>query len=166
MSNLRYIKTNLDISSENNQISEQYNYKTEANLVLKAQRYINSSINPLIQAAIKAGQFYIIISIPIDIKLYVIELLNKNYFYGVKSTSSGDKIYWEDIYYYEKSTYYNINQTRYERVIEKEYDYSNDSSVQDIDKIIIYSYKEIPIGYSGDFYLKKYLGKRGEILAI
>ena len=65
MSNLRYIKTNLDISSENNQISEQYNYKTEANLVLKAQRYINSSINPLIQAAIKAGQFYIIISIPI-----------------------------------------------------------------------------------------------------
>ena len=102
MSNLRYIKTNLDISSENNQISEQYNYKTEANLVLKAQRYINSSINPLIQAAIEAGQFYAVISIPTDIKSYVIELLNKNYFYGVKSTSSGDKIYWEDIYYYEK----------------------------------------------------------------
>lgn len=166
MENLKYIKTNLNISSENNQISEQYNYKTEANLVLKAQRYINSSINPLIKDAIKAGQFYIIISIPIDIRPYVIELLNKNYFYGIKSTSSGDKIYWEDIYYYEKSTYHGTNKTKYERIVEKEYDYSSDSSVQDISKITIYSYKEISADYSGDFYLKKYLSKRGEILVI
>lgn len=166
MKNLRYIKTNLNISSENNQISEQYNYRTEANLVLEAQRYINSSINPLIQAAIEAGQFYAVISIPTDIKLYVIELLNKNYFYGVHSTSSGDKIYWEDIYYYEESNYYSRGQTRYERVIEKEYDYSNDSNVKDIEKITIYTYKELPTSYSGTFYLKKYLNKRGEMLAI